>query len=297
MKRTSQDGPRVVFSSRRPLRVFTQNIWGFAEPYAARQRLLRDGIRKLDPDILAFQEAGRKPGSDQVREVLDGMGYRILHQFDLQAPGKFDNGVCIASRWPMDKVQLLSLQLTKHALHYPYAALAVRVHAPPPVGDFLFVNSKPSWQFNREKEREMQAVAVARMVRRHAAPQGFPPVLAGDFDAAPGNASIRFLTGQQSLDGESTHFWDCWAQAGDGSPGYTWTDANPYVRAFVWQRLRLRRHARRIDYIFLGSFHDYAQFASVRRCRVVLDRPVRGVRPSDHYAVFAEIDVSPDDAG
>jgi len=54
-----------------------------------------------------------------------------------------------------------------------------------------------------------------------------------------------------------------------------------------------RGHERRIDYIFLGSPHDYARRACIREARVVLDEPAAGVWPSDHYAVFAEIEVEP----
>ena len=294
VKHSTGTREQVVLSRKRPLRVLTMNIWTFTEPYAARMRLLRAGIRKLDPDLLAFQEAGLDGKRNQVEEVLDGLGYHVIHQFEVRKHAKrFTNGVCIASRWPVKVAELLPLQVTKHCLHYPYAALAVRVSAPPPVGQVLFVNSKPSWQFSREREREMQAVAVARMIARHSAKDEFPPILAGDFDARPDSASIRFLSGKQSLSGTSVHFRDAWAEAGEGSEGLTWTTESKFVADFVKARLFMRHHGRRIDYIFLGSFHDYAKYALIRSCRVVLDKPTRGVRPSDHYAVFSEIDVVP----
>jgi len=291
MKRSAGKG-EVVFSRKRPLRVLTMNIWTFTEPYAARMRLLRAGIRKLDPDLMTFQEAGLEGKRNQVKEVLSGLGYHVVHQFEVKKHDKrFTNGVCIASRWPVKVAELLSLQVTKHCLHYPYAALAVRVDAPAPVGQMLLVNSKPSWQFSRERERELQAVAVARMTGKHSAKEEFPPVLAGDFDARPDSASIRFLSGKQSLAGMSVHFRDAWAEAGEGSEGLTWTTGSKYVADFVKARLYMQDHARRIDYIFVGSFHDYAKYASIRSCRVVMDKPTSGVWPSDHYAVYAEIDV------
>ena len=293
MRRSTTRKKEVVFSSKRSLRVLTMNIWTFTEPYAARMCLLRAGIRKLDPDLMAFQEAGLEGRRNQAREVLDDLGYHIVHQFELKKPDKrFSNGVCIASRWPVKVAELLPLQVTKHCLHYPYAALAVRVDAPAPVGQMLFVNSKPSWQFSRERERELQALAVARMIGRHSAKDEFPPILAGDFDARPDSASIRFLSGKQSLFGTSVHFRDAWAEAGDGSEGLTWTTDSKFVKDFVKARLYMRQHGRRIDYVFLGSFHDHAKRASICSCRVVLDKPTRGVWPSDHYAVFAEIDVT-----
>jgi endonuclease/exonuclease/phosphatase family metal-dependent hydrolase len=54
-----------------------------------------------------------------------------------------------------------------------------------------------------------------------------------------------------------------------------------------------RHHERRIDYIFLDSPHEYRKRASIRDARVVLETPEKGVWPSDHYAVYAEIEVAP----
>jgi endonuclease/exonuclease/phosphatase family metal-dependent hydrolase len=269
------------------------NIWNFTEPYARRQALLRRGVRELDPDLLAFQEAGFAGGRHQVAEALEGLGYHLLHQLEVKSDSRWDQGCCVASRWPIEPQELLAFDLTEHTHRYPYAALAVRVAAPDPVGRLLFVCAKPSWELSREYERELQAVELVKLVRRHTAASDFPPIIAGDFDAAPDRASVRFLTGRQSLAGISTCLRDAWAEAGDGSPGYTWTSDNPGARQLIEKRLFEKRHARRIDYIFMGSFHDYSKFARIARCRVVLNKPVNGIWPSDHYAVCADIDVLP----
>lgn len=288
-KQPKQRSQPAQSSAWRPLRVFTMNIWNFDGPYEKRQQLLRAGIRKLAPDLLAFQEAGLDGARDQVRELLQGFGYHIRHQFDRQPHRPCNNGCCLASRWPFELVELLSLQVTPNCANHPYAALAARVAAPEPIGPLLFVCAKPSWELNRERERELQAVALDRMIRRHARRGDFPSIIAGDFDATPASASIRFLTGQQSLEGRSTHYLDAWQQAGNGSPGYTWTFRNKFAAGLIDQCLRQPRHERRIDYIFLGSPHDYDRFARLRACRLALNRPRSGVWPSDHYAVYAEI--------
>lgn len=274
-------------SAARPLRVFTMNIWNFDGPYEKRQKLLRAGIRKLDPDLLAFQEAGRDGKRDQVGDLLEGMGYHVMHQFEAPGSQPGRDGCCVASRWPFELLEVLPLG-PKY-----YAAVAVRVAAPEPVGPMVFVCPKPAWELNRERERELQAVALDALVRRHARRAEFPTVIAGDFDATPDSASIRFLTGMQSLEGRSTQYLDAWQQAGGASAGYTWSYRNGFAAAIIDQCVRQPRHERRIDYIFLGSPHDHARFARVRACRVVLDKPVAGVWPSDHYGVYAEIEVVP----
>lgn len=284
----------LVLSKRRPLRILTMNIWAFTEPFATRQRLIRAGIRQLDPDLLAFQEAGFGKGRHQVAELLQGLGYHVLHQFERSPAQGHIEGNCVASRWPMQLVEVRSLQLTQQSRDFPYAALAVKVAVPDPVGSLLFVNAKPSWEFDGERERELQAVVLAKMVARHARREGFPPILAGDFDATPDSASIRFLTGKQSLNGMSVYYADAWHDGGDGTDGHTWTYRNKVTACAEIDRHRLgRKHARRIDYIFLGMPRAFQRYARVRRCEVVLNRPQRGVWPSDHYALYAEIDVVP----
>ena len=282
--------PRTPPGDARPLRVLTMNIWNFDGPYVARQALLRAGLRRLAPDLCAFQEAGCDERRDQVRELFAGTGYHVAHQFDGLAARPGNNGCAIASRWPFALVETLALQLTPRCTNYPYAAMAVRVAAPPPFGPLLFVCAKPSWELHREHERELQAVALDQLIRRHHRRTEFPTVLAGDFDATPDSASIRFLTGKQSLAGTSTHYLDAWPQAGDGSPGYTWTYRNGSAAAIIDRYIRQPRHERRIDYLFLASPHDHDVPARVRSARVVLARPTAGVWPSDHYAVYAEIE-------
>src|SRR5258705_143247 len=97
----------------------------------------------------------------------------------------------------------------------PYAArmALLRQAVAALVGPLLVVCAVPTWEVNVGYERELQAVAMAQLVERHADPMGFPPIIGGDFDATPDCASIRFLAGKQSLAGTSVHFRDAWAEA------------------------------------------------------------------------------------
>ena len=291
LEQYKQDDALATESGNDIIRVFTMNIWNFQGEYRERQRLLRSGIHSLNPDLIAFQEAGYDGNRHQVREMLDGLNYNIIHQFDglTYLPGS--DGCAIASRWPVRLLEVVSLQITDHSKGYPYAALISLVEAPKPVGPFIFVCAKPSWELNREYERELQAVELTKAIERHVDRADPPPIVAGDFDATPESASIRFLTGKQSLHGMSVHFRDAWEEAGDGTTGYTWTYKNDSARGVINNCFQDQRHERRIDYIFLGSPHDCNRRACVRDARVVLDTPDAGVWPSDHYAVYAQIEM------
>jgi endonuclease/exonuclease/phosphatase family metal-dependent hydrolase len=269
--------------------ILTINVNGY-EPYEDRNPILRKGITELRPDLLSFQEAAYPQGKrHQIAECLDGLGYYIDHQFDGLEPSPGGTGTCIASRWPMERAELMQLPSTPRAGDYPVAALCETIHVPPPFGDILFVNPKTDWQLHVEKEREEQVIEIAELVAKHGDPEGFPAIVAADFDASPDNASIRFMTGKQSLEGRSTHFLDAWDTAGDGSAGYTWTSDNPFNRSIIDRYMGAETHRRRIDYIFIGSPFLFAKSVRVTSCKVVLDEPVDGIYASGHFGVYAVI--------
>jgi endonuclease/exonuclease/phosphatase family metal-dependent hydrolase len=115
--------------------------------------------------------------------------------------------------------------------------------------------------------------------------EGPPPVLLGDFNADPDSDEMRFLRGLHAIDGASVYFADCWstttgAEPGAG-PGYTYDRRNTYA-------LRSREPSRRIDYAYVrGPGRHLA--GEPLSARVVLDEPVDGVWPSDHFGLLAEI--------
>ncbi|MDA1139177.1 MAG: endonuclease/exonuclease/phosphatase family protein [Planctomycetota bacterium] len=172
----------------RPLRVLTANIWNYAEPYEIRMKLLRDQIEELKPDVIGFQEAGWNPGDEhQVAQLLKGMNYHLDHEADgSNANKRRVLDVAVASRWPMKRKGLRQLPGSGKAL-------AVEITAPSPVDRFCFVStfSTARWQFDRELNRERDAVALDKFIREISDTAGFPPIIAGDFDATPGNAAQR----------------------------------------------------------------------------------------------------------
>jgi len=147
-----------------------------------------------------------------------------------------------------------------------------------------------SWCLNAENARERQAMNVVDLDSRHRT--ALPSIIAGDFNAAPSAASIRYLTGLQSLEGRSAHHHDPWAIAGEG-PGLTWTLDNPNAAGVIGQIVGQPGHGRQIDSIFGGGWdaHPKAK-ATVRAIERVVDTPVDGVWLSDHYGVLADIEFS-----
>ncbi len=80
------------------------NIFGRRADWLARRRLLRETVARLDPGLVAFQEAVVTVEYDQVADVL-GDGMHLLHQRDREPGGPADveagQGISIAPRWPI----------------------------------------------------------------------------------------------------------------------------------------------------------------------------------------------------
>src|SRR5262249_41819763 len=156
----------------------------------------RDGIAALDPDLIALQEV---VGTGLLEELLSGTDLTGFHQRDLTGEAQGDTSwmqTAVATRWKPASV-------TARALpgRTPYAAV-VAATIPLPIGcDLLFLAAKPSWQFDEEAERCAQALAITALDQELRAEA--PTILAGDFDATPDAACMRFYTGKSPLDGRS----------------------------------------------------------------------------------------------
>jgi endonuclease/exonuclease/phosphatase family metal-dependent hydrolase len=273
------------------LRVATLNIWGRRGAWQERRRVLAEGFRELEPDLVAFQEAIVGEGYDQVIDIL-GPGYHLAHQTDreLGRGGDIEDGqgISIASRWPIGEVWEPDLNVTPRTEDFACGTIIAEVLVPEPVGALLFVNHLPNWQLTHEYERELQTAIVGRTIEgimegredpRHA-------VLAGDLDATPEAASVRFWRGLQSLGGMSVCYRDAWGSTHPGELGHTFTAENPLVTAENWDwELEL---GRRIDHIFVRC-SDHGPTLDIRACERIFDEPVDGVWGSDHFGFYADL--------
>ena len=263
------------------MRVLTLNLFGHHRDWPARRPVLADGLRSLAPDVGVFQEAVVGDAHDQVAELL-GDGYDIHHQPGRSADG---SGASIASRWPMTVVRQEDLHVTEIGDQTGWigSLAVVEVAAPEPIGPVLVVHHKPTWQSGAEVERERQALKTARVVEELAGAGERRVVLAGDLDATPDAASIRFLTGRQSLDGTSVYYQDSWIAVHGDEPGHTFTPANA-IRSGRWRP----RPGRRIDYVMVRC-GDHGATLDIVGCDLAFDGAVDGVWASDHFGVWADL--------
>lgn len=256
------------------VRITTLNLWGIEGDWPARRAVLKDGLKSLDPDLILFQESILTPDYDQVTDLLPS-DYQVVHQNGRSPDG---TGNSVASRLPLGEISEAFLHVTprvdpRHGWIGSVAALQVRG----PDDEFLLVHLKPSWQPNYERERALQSAVASQFIKDSLAGRDMPVIVAGDLDAPPDSASIRFWK-QQQRPADNPAYIDAWEAIHSDDPGHTFTPLNPLVAATKWAP----EDGRRIDYIFVRGFQ-------IADCSLSFNRPVDGVWASDHFGVTADI--------
>jgi endonuclease/exonuclease/phosphatase family metal-dependent hydrolase len=276
--------------SRRPLRLLTYNLLhggpgsGFMRDDShldVRLEMALRTIQALDPDIIALQEVSQSRQYGDVPEQLAArlgfhklyapatdrlFGLGLLNRLVIKLIG-FQEGVAILSRFPIIASQVHDLPRCRR-WYDPRILLEVTISTP---WRWLQVfTSHPS------RHADCQIPRVAELVNQRRG-EGLS-VLMGDLNA--GETSVTTALQQQA------DFVDVFRRANPDRPGLT-----------VYQHIREEAPTvfRRVDYIFVLSGQNTT--ASVRSSRLVLDQPGHladgsVLWPSDHYGVFAEIDVS-----
>ena len=262
----------------RTVRIVTLNIWNQSGPWLERLRGIRAGLADLLPDVIGLQEVLRPNGGeapDQAALIAEGLGYDVAYGAAFESGG-IAFGNAILSKFPVRRSEVF--QLPRQDTDEARCLLFAEIEAP--FGPFPFFVTHLNWRFHEGYVREAQVKAIAEHIRNLAPIHGFPPVVVGDFNAAPDADEIRFMKGLCSLGGKSVYFADVFGNVGRGE-GTTFSRQNPFATD-------LREPNRRIDYIFVRG-PDGRGRGEPLDAHVCFDRAVDGVYPSDHFGVSATI--------
>jgi endonuclease/exonuclease/phosphatase family metal-dependent hydrolase len=272
---TDVDGPYGPLLTTR-LRVLTWNLWWRFGPWEARRPAIAATLARLDADVLCLQEVWDDGTTCFAAELAEGLGFHHAYGARLDIDGvAFGNAVL--SRWPITDQDVLALPADPEVEEL---RTCLRADIDGPRGPLQVFSTHLNWRFDHSKVRQQQVRAIAEVVAG-AKPRTYPPVLCGDFNAVPDSDEIRMLTGRAAGPVDGLVFHDAWDAAGDGGPGHTWSNANPYAVLDL-------EPDRRIDYVLVG-WPKAGGAGHVTSCEVVGTSPVDGVVPSDHYGVLAEL--------
>jgi endonuclease/exonuclease/phosphatase family metal-dependent hydrolase len=273
----------------RPLRLVTFNVlhggpWssftGDDLQLESRLAMIIEGLRALEPDVVALQESPvtRRRG-DVAARIAQALGLAHVHAratervFPLRVLGRlivgalgFVEGPAILSRFPIAATEIYDLPRCQRWFD-PRVALRADIQTPAGVvAVFSTHTSRDDCQTRR----------VAELAGE---PNGRAAVVMGDLntgETAPALGAFR-----------DRGFVDLFRAANPDAPGLT-----------VWQRIEAPAPTvfRRVDYVFVRA--GDGREATAVSARLVLNTP--GTRddggalwPSDHYGVFAEVALRP----
>jgi endonuclease/exonuclease/phosphatase family metal-dependent hydrolase len=278
------------------LRVATINVWNKSGPWLSRLALIRRELERLEPEIVGLQEVLRfRPDAatdapltaenDQLTEIANGLGYQLAYSVASDYGHGLKFGNAVLSRYPIVAEQSFQLPGSESG----ETRSLLYAHCQTPHGCLPVFVTHLNWKFHQGQIRQRQVAFIAQRVAELSPIGGpdLPPVLLGDFNAAPDADEIRFLTGLCALDGKTVYFADAWAFAGEG-PGYTYDRRNSYAA-------KAREPSRRIDYIFVRGPDRQFRGEPLRAELAFNAEEAAGpepVWPSDHFGVVADLAIS-----
>ncbi len=241
-------------------------------------------LRRLQPDVIAFQEASDSRRHGNVpQQIADALGYQVvfapaterifgitfLDRLIISILG-FKEGPAILSRYPIVASEVYDLPRCRYRLD-PRILLRAEIDIP----------DGPAQVFSAHTSKgdECQLQRVGELFQAHRG-RG-QAILMGDLNTGEQSLVLR---GWQKEPG----FIDVFRVANPGVSGGT-----------VWQNIHIERSTadRRVDFIFLLDGRP-GKIPVVRSSRMAFDRPGRlpsgaVLWPSDHRGVLAEIEVLP----
>lgn len=261
------------------LRVLTLNLWGMEPPLEKRMQIVASGLEELVPDVVALQEVREIPG--QLPNQAATLAARARYPHHVFAPatpfGGGEEGLALLSRWPI--AEHVATELPHAKPEERRILLSARIETG--AGSVWAHTTHLNYRLGHGQQRQDQVLAIDAAIT--ARPSDLPQVLMGDFNARPESDEMRFLRGLTSLQGRTVHYQDAWERLHPGERGWTWASSNPYTAP-----LRFLEPDRRIDYIYVTTQRKDGR-GTIHACRVVFDEPEDGAWASDHFALFADV--------
>jgi endonuclease/exonuclease/phosphatase family metal-dependent hydrolase len=258
-------------------RVLSLNLWH--DPSELHERMVTAAslARTMGARVLLLQEVPSESG--------------LMNPF-------FDQGYTFAAQsaddaGPSRAAVLTDLGIVGDAYSLPGVRVAMASLRSPSGRDFLAISSHLAWGGLAEGERLSQAIRIDDLALK-IRPLPFPAVWAGDFNALPESATLRFLQGLQPVDGRTAQWTDAWVRAGSGSP-FTSSPRNRHALTTAlkngFQDASMLPD-RRIDYVLVRGYANGHELTPLS-CRV-LDETIVAVsgpgRPaSDHWGVLVDL--------
>jgi endonuclease/exonuclease/phosphatase family metal-dependent hydrolase len=279
------------------LRIVTLNLWGTEPPLDRRLALAIRQLQALSPDVVCLQEVrplDGKQGWTTAHAIADGLGMSAHYEVALAWPDEAwpgmaagQEGLAIIAK-SIDETAVLPLPDARPT----EARILLSAKIATAAGPIWVHTAHLHYKLDDGLARERQVLAIDDAIRALRTDTSPPQILCGDMNATPDSDEMRFLRGLTTLGGKRTHFQDAWLRLhrepgpGDGpAEGITWSSENAQTRP-----LRSLDIDRRIDYVYVTSRKKDGR-GTIHDCRVVLAERDGEICASDHFGVFAEVQI------
>jgi endonuclease/exonuclease/phosphatase family metal-dependent hydrolase len=232
----------------------------------------------LNPDIIGLQEINESLNSggtdNQAKVIADSLSsyfgityYYYYSQTHLSWNNQFKEFIGIISKYPVEQQGFY--QLVPGA--FPRKVVWNLIDTP--LGKINFFNTH--FDYQSVSVRLQQATQTINYITQQESQyQSIATLLTGDFNDTPGTSPINYIL--------NANFWDSFAEANPGVPGYTVPSNAPTSK---------------IDYVF----YKYTGQLLIDSSRIIMDQPYSGNSYcSDHLGVMTTFSFNPssiDDEG
>ncbi|MGI8331242.1 endonuclease/exonuclease/phosphatase family protein [Actinomadura scrupuli] len=252
------------------------NVWARYGPWERREQAVAATLGAHSPDIVVLLEAWETADDHQAERLGARLGLpHYAFTGGLEEDG-VTSGMAVMSRWPI--LQHDDQRLGDRGGRDGGSVLFTEIDGPR--GPVQVFAAMLAWRLDHGLLRQGQVRDLAAYVAKTQNPLG-PVFVCGDLNAGPDSEEVRMLTGRAGVAAPGLVFYDAWELAGDGGPGTTWSNANPWAAPALFPE-------RRIDYV-LSAWPRPGGAGHPVRCEVIGAEAVDGVLPSDHYGVLADL--------
>lgn len=257
------------------MKVLTLNTWQERGPWQQRWELIFQGLKKYDPEVVAFQEVFNMGWA---REIRERSGYPYL-----AVSGEHSGLIFLLKFKPIEQACLV-MKTKSPTEDYQRYAFYVNVD----IGgeEVALFNTHLSWRADENDVRMKQTLELEAFVTQKVRPpqesampidlkgNDRPSAIMGDFNGAPNTPPVVYLR-------EIRKWIDTFGTKNPGDLGLTWDYRNPYAEAE-----REKMAERRIDFIFIRE--RIGPFEKILSSRLVFHESENGIYPSDHFGVMTE---------